>query len=1058
MRRAYRVALPLVLVILAALAALPPLSGGCSPRSTAPEPAVAAATSPVSPAPVPSDDPLEALLLGVLGTEPVTRPLRTDEAHRYRLDLAAGDYAHVLVEQLGADVTIAFHDPSGRPLIEIDTPTFAGTDGDEHLHLQARRTGAHHLVVRAIDDLGEDSRYRARLVVRRLAAGDDLRRVRAEEWYQRGCAMHRVENDLAAAEPLLARAARGFAALADDRLRADAEHERCTALFGLARYDEALEACRRALAVYDPSGPAWRRATTLHLLGNVEATRGDPGRAIEWYRKSLPIKRELGNPRSLALLLDELARAHQELRAYHEALTAFDEALAIWRSLGRSGRAAAVLHARGHAYLELGRTAQAEADFRAALGLPDRDERDHADTLTALGVTLVERGDPHAALPLLEQALEIRIRGGDDGDTAETLASLGLARCNAGQETEAIELYRRALPLAETAGKRALVGHLHHNLAWMATDRGSAGAIPLFHRALAEYRRAGDRQAEVRTLLGLARAERARGRYEVALHHLELAVLIVTELRDRLDRHDLRVAYMARRYDLYDFAVDLLMEIHRRHPGQGWDARALEMSGRARGRGLLDLLNELGIDPRRGVDPELLEREQRLQGRRYAAAARLRRLRDAGGAPAGRLAAAERELQEVTDELRNLGAEVRRRSPAFASLSEPEVLDVTAIQSRLLGPDDVLLEYKLGADRSYLWTVSADSLDSFQLPGRGELAELALALNDQVGRPPRIGSSPALDRALAGLSRALLCPARERLDRRRLIVIAEGELLYVPFAALSLEPCGGPPKPLAAGHEIVTAPSASALAALRRRTRKVAPSLTLAVVADPVFSRCDPRLSPARRADACPKAPPWLRYSGEEAHEILELVPPSRRIAALGFDAHRRALLDDRLGGARYVHLATHIVTREQPPRLVLSRVDRRGRPLAGGDLFAHEIAELDLDADLVVLSGCDSGLGEPIRGEGLVGLAQGFFRAGAGGVLVSLWPVDDRATASLMTAFYRLLLHEELTPAAALARAQREIAAQPRWQSPYYWAGFVLVGDGEPAAGSVVEIAGLAR
>jgi CHAT domain-containing protein/Tfp pilus assembly protein PilF len=1048
MRRAYRVALPLVLVILAALAALPPLSGGCSPRGTAPEPAVAAATSPASPAPRPPEEPPEVVALGELGFEPVKRPLRTGEAHRYRLDLAAGDYARLLVEQLGADVTVDLEDPGGRLLIQFDTPTFAGTDGDEDLHVHARKSGAYGLVMRATADVGRDSAYRARLVVRRPATAVDRQRVRAEEWYHRGYA-RRIAYEAAAAEALLARAARAFAALGDDRRRADAEHERCQVLLDLlGRIDEAVVSCRSALAVYEPIGPAWRRATIFHLLGRVYTNQGDPARALGWYRRSLPLKRGLGDPWSLALLHDDLGRAHRDLRAYHEALTAFDEALAIWRAVGDDGRAAGTLHVRGQTYLDLGRPAQAAADFREALALGGRGETKRADALVALGLALIETGQPRQAVPLIEEALEIHGRGGDRGAIALTLTSLGLVRGYCGQEAEAAELYRRALPLAEAAGDRRLVGHIHHNLAWMAAGRGSERAIPLFRRALHEYRVIDDRQAEVRTLLGLARAERARGRFQVALDHLERALLIVGDLRDRLDRHDLRITYMARRYDLYDFAVELLMDIHRLHPRQGWDARALEMSGRARARGLLDLLNELGIDPRRGVDADLLRREEELQGRRFAAAARLRRLEESDRMPATRIEEARRELQEISDRLRNLGAELRRRSPAFASLAEPEVLDVAAVQSRLLDTDTVLLEYKLGDERSHLWAVGHDSLESFDLPGRAELAAQAMDVHEQVGRPPRIGTVRSLERSLADLSRALLCPARERLDRRRLIVVAEGELLYVPFAALSLEPCGGPPMPLAAGHEIVTAPSASALAALHRRPQ-TAPSLTLAMVANPVFSRCDPRLSPTHRAESCQKAPSELGYSGEEAKEILNLVPPSRRIAAVDFDAQRRALLDGRIGDARYLHLATHIVTREVPARVALSRVDRRGRPLAGGgDLFAHEIAELDLEADLVVLSGCDSGLGESIRGEGLVGLAQGFFQAGAGGVLVTLWPVDDRATASLMTEFYRLLLVEGLTPAAALAHAQQEISRQPRWQAPYYWAGFVLIGDGEPARG----------
>ncbi len=109
--------------------------------------------------------------------------------------------------------------------------------------------------------------------------------------------------------------------------------------------------------------------------------------------------------------------------------------------------------------------------------------------------------------------------------------------------------------------------------------------------------------------------------------------------------------------------------------------------------------------------------------------------------------------------------------------------------------------------------------------------------------------------------------------------------------------------------------------------------------------------------------------------------------------------------------------------------------------MFAHELFDLDLQTDLVVLSACDTAMGRQVRGEGLVGLVQGFFYAGASRVLATLWPVEDEATAELMDRFYGYLLEEEMSPAQALRRAQIDIKKEPRWEAPYYWAGFVLQG-----------------
>jgi CHAT domain-containing protein len=269
--------------------------------------------------------------------------------------------------------------------------------------------------------------------------------------------------------------------------------------------------------------------------------------------------------------------------------------------------------------------------------------------------------------------------------------------------------------------------------------------------------------------------------------------------------------------------------------------------------------------------------------------------------------------------------------------------------------------------------------------------------------------------------------------------------------------------PLAAEHEVVHIPSASALAALRRRqARRRRPPGLLAVIADPVFDRSDPRLgaAPASASAAAGTASPpprgpaerlgRLPYSGEEARALAELAGGGRTVEALGLAATREAAVDPSLGGFRYLHLATHgVLDGERPElsRLVFSRFDARGRPRPG-DLYAYELFDLELAADLVVLSGCETALGQEVRGEGLEGLTQGFFHAGAAAVLVSLWRVDDRATAELMARFYRELLRNGRSPAAALRRAQLDLRGETGRRAPYFWAGFVLRGEPGDATG----------
>jgi CHAT domain-containing protein len=187
-----------------------------------------------------------------------------------------------------------------------------------------------------------------------------------------------------------------------------------------------------------------------------------------------------------------------------------------------------------------------------------------------------------------------------------------------------------------------------------------------------------------------------------------------------------------------------------------------------------------------------------------------------------------------------------------------------------------------------------------------------------------------------------------------------------------------------------------------------------------------------------------LPATGREAESIAKLLPPDQVFLALGARASRRTALRGDLSKHRTVHFATHGMIHADTPRLsflALSMFDEKGQSQEG--VFGlSDIFNLELQADLVVLSGCETALGREIRGEGLMGLTQGFFYAGAERVMASLWRVEDRATAEFMTRFYRAMLTDGLPPAAALRSAQRSIRGEPAWQDPYYWAPFVLQGD----------------
>jgi CHAT domain-containing protein len=269
---------------------------------------------------------------------------------------------------------------------------------------------------------------------------------------------------------------------------------------------------------------------------------------------------------------------------------------------------------------------------------------------------------------------------------------------------------------------------------------------------------------------------------------------------------------------------------------------------------------------------------------------------------------------------------------------------------------------------------------------------------------------------------------------------------------------------------VLTTPSASVLATLRREAAlRDRPSKGIAVLADPVFEAADARVRRAvdRRRQANASARPSLdaersiharaavdqlraggtlarlAFSRDEAANIAALAGADAWVAD-GFGANRKAVLSHALEDYRVVHFATHGLVNDAHPELsglLLSLVSEDGAP-QDGFLRLQDIVNLELRADLVVLSACRTALGKDVRGEGLLSLTRSFMFAGTPRVVASLWQVGDAATAELMKRLYTGLLTKGMSPAAALRAAQRELAADPRWSAPYYWAGFVLQGD----------------
>ncbi|MCB1055805.1 MAG: CHAT domain-containing protein, partial [Acidobacteria bacterium] len=685
--------------------------------------------------------------------------------------------------------------------------------------------------------------------------------------------------------------------------------------------------------------------------------------ALASYDAALTIFRRLGDRYWLARTLNNLGFADLTLGDADRARSVLLEALPLRRELGDRLGEAVTLRNLGRASAKLDQRVQALAFYRRALDLSlELSDRRGAATAEKLLGELESSHDAAAARGHLERALTRFEEIGNRVETAEVLELLSRLDLEGGDAAGALELAKRARELE------------------MAV-RNPLGAV--------------------RALVARARAERGVGDVASAAKSFREALGELETLQQRLGDPGQRALFLASQRDVYEGHVDLLMELHRRDPAAGHDLEALEASEQARSRALLALLEGVGAGLEHGVSPELRER-LRATERRLTAKTQRQLEVFSGKASKEEQRAAEQELYAALGELDRVRAEIRLENPRAVLPSPPKTLDAAAIRE-LLDPDTVLLEFLLGEERSFLWWVTPSTVESYELPARSVLEAQALKARQEVGDLARARSGARS--ALEVLGATLFAPVVDRLEDQRLVIVADGALHLVPFAALSLPGAGG--EPLVVRHEVVSLPSASALDSQRRERRperreRSAAATTLAILADPIFNLDDERVerhaaSPERGAFGDLVRLPETR---REAEAIAALLPSGNRLVELGAAARKSRVVAGELREVRIVHLATHGFVDPKIAELsglMLSRFDEQGMPL-DGFLGLHDVTNLELSAELVVLSGCRTALGKEIRGEGPVGLARGFMYAGVPRVVASLWQVRDRATAELMT------------------------------------------------------------
>jgi CHAT domain-containing protein/Tfp pilus assembly protein PilF len=999
--------------------------------------------------------------------------LTAGEQHEYRITLAAGEYARVEVEQRGADIAVALLADKGAVIEDRMLPSrnFRVT-----LSILAQTSADYRIGTRIVSKLLNAGQYEIKLVERRPAAEGDQNAVAAERAATEGWRLFLkgdAESTLRAREKFeTARAA--WQKLGD-------RYGQGVALLGLGqswqpqyKFQNALECYGQAITHFRAVEARRETAALRNLVGRALVAVGDIQRGIENFLDARQFWLATNDQEGSADALYSLGLAYGRLHDYQKSLAYYEQALPIHHALSNRRAEAQTLNNIGTIYAQEKNFQKSISYFQQAQEIWEAlgNTLSVTNALTNLGAAYDGLNEYAKALEYYERALEGWRKVKNQMGEAATLNNIGGSLYKMGKGAEARERASQALELALAIGDRRVQTEARATIAGVERDQGNYQASrKQIEQILADV------EAERATIV--SEGSRASLFANYREHYDFYLDLLMRQREPGYEAAALEVSEGLRARSLLDLLKESGADL-RQSIDPALAARELDLRRKI----------EAASDSFRKADGGRLTAEQKERRRRELTL----------------LTADYDQVQAEIRARRPQYAELTWPRPLSLSEIQRRALDKdTLLLEYALGDENSYLFAVTQTSISAFPLPAREKIEEAvkryyeQVTALGaqkifRSVEEKRAWMDRVNKESQTSAE--------ALSRMLLDPARGLLGSKRLLFVGDGALRLVPFAALP-EPAPGAGRrgikatlrtetkgsagqeasrpgaspPLIVNHEILSLPSASTLAALRAEMsgRKPAPK-TLALFADPVFELGDERVK-AVLAQSAPRAEastasrneprngqgplrdamedfseksgaaslPRLPSTRQEALAIQALAPESERLVKLDFDASREAVDGADLQSYRYIHFATHGLLNNSHPELsglILSLVNRQGRE-QNGFLRTMDVSGLRLAADLVVLSGCRTGLGKEVSGEGMLGLTRAFLYAGAERVVASLWQVNDNATAELMKRFYQEMLGEQRQPpAAALRAAQTAMWKSKQWSNPYYWAAFTLQGE----------------
>jgi CHAT domain-containing protein len=825
-------------------------------------------------------------------------------------------------------------------------------------------------------------------------------------------------------------------------------------------YDVVQDAYRRSLALYETAGDTGHQAKILDNSARVELMQGHSDVALSDERRAAELAAAAGDSRRQAFVQEELGAIYSTVGDSESAYRAYGEALQALKRLPPEPRMeAAIWVDLSDLYMTLGDFARVQDSLDQATAIWKTTDYPvgMTDTLNNYGDLYLVKGSPLESRKYFERGLELAKRIDYERGSIALMSGLGDSYLYVHDAVHAEQVLNSALARAKKAQQADSEMQVHCQLGDLALLKHDVKeAAEQYATCSKEAVAANDVYTRIRAEGGLARTALESGALDDGQTHCEQALGMIEATRGQLRNQDLKTSFFASQNAYYDLDIQILERLDQAHPNEGYQWQAFLITERARARTLLDQVAATNGELRSAAAQPLLAQyedvERRLR-RFEASAAPLRGPQKHQASNTVRAAIARLTVSE-----HQLHQEILAAGEADTSSAPSHSLTLEALEDALPDRHAALVEYWSGEKASYAWSITPMGIRSFRLPPADELNRQCMgfrkALLAAVSPNPRLTAEQRAAMRLAQeeqlrklgiqLSRNLLPRGMLASGTATVFIVADGPIESIPFAALP----DGLKAPLR-DTVFLNEPSATIFSILESNSITSHP-MRLAVFALGATSTStqDGKTHSARQSNGRnhPQEFSSLPFAGDEAMMIRATMGTEATQLFSGARIDQATLQNLNWNEFSIGHFAMHAILNQQYAELsglTLGR-ERVSGAGSGNFLWYGDVRHLHAKLDLVVLSACNTALGERVPGEGLRGLTQAFFAAGSQRVLGTLWEVDDQATSEWMRHFYQSL-KKTRSPATALHDAQKAMAADPQWSAPYYWAGFVLAGDWRP-------------